>query len=79
MTVPVPVREDAMRSVAERTGGQFFATSSAAELAAVYDDIGTAVGFETIDEDISDWFVGFALAFAFITSLLSLAWFQRLP
>ena len=79
MTVPVPVRQEAMRSVAERSGGQFFATSSATELAAVYDDIGTAVGFETIDEDISGWFVGFALGFSFITSLLSLAWFQRLP
>ena len=30
--------------VAEQSGGQFFATSSATELAAVYDDIGTAVG-----------------------------------
>ena len=38
-----------------------------------------ALGFETVDEDVSDWFVGFALALAFMTSLLSLAWFQRLP
>ena len=79
MTVPVPVDEETMRSVAERTDGQFFSTSSAEELAAVYDDIGTAVGFETIEEDISEWFVGIALGFAFITGLLSLAWFQRLP
>jgi Ca-activated chloride channel family protein len=79
MTVPVPVRQDAMQSVADRTGGQFFATSSAEELAAVYEDIGTAVGFETIEEDISEWFVGIALGLAFITGLLSLAWFQRLP
>ena len=79
MTVPVPVDEDTMRNVAEATGGQFFSTSSVDELAAVYDDIGTAVGFETIDEDVSDWFVGIALGLAFLTSLLSLAWFQRLP
>ena len=79
MTVPVPVDEDTMREVAEATGGQFFSTASVEELAAVYDDIGTAVGFETVDEDVSDWFVGFALALAFMTSLLSLAWFQRLP
>ncbi|MEM9202426.1 MAG: VWA domain-containing protein [Actinomycetota bacterium] len=79
MTVPVPVDEDTMRNVADATGGQFFSTASVDELAAVYDDIGTAVGFETIDDDISERFVGIALAFAFLTSLLSLAWFQRLP
>jgi Ca-activated chloride channel family protein len=79
LTVPVPVDEDTMRQVADRTGGRFFSTSSVDELAAVYDDIGTAVGFETVDNDVSDWFVGFALAFAFVTGLLSLAWFQRLP
>lgn len=77
--VPVPVDEATLETIAEATGGRFFSTSSAEELAAVYDDIGTAVGFETIDEDISDVFVGLGLVLAAITSVLSLLWFQRLP
>jgi Ca-activated chloride channel family protein len=77
--VPVPVNEDSLRLVAEQTGGSFFATSSPEELAAVYNDIGTAIGFELVDRDISDRFVVLALATAFLTSVLSLSWFQRLP
>ncbi|MEO0494767.1 MAG: VWA domain-containing protein [Actinomycetota bacterium] len=79
ITVPVPVDEDELENIAEQTGGTFFSTSSAEELAAVYDDIGTAVGFETVDDDVSDWFVAAALGLALVTSALSLLWFQRLP
>ena len=77
--VDVPVNEDALRTVAEATGGSFFATASADELAEVYRDIGTAVGFEQVDEDISVWFTSAALALALLTSALSLRWFQRIP
>jgi Ca-activated chloride channel family protein len=77
--VPVPVNEDSLRLVAELTGGSFFATSSPEELAAVYNDIGTAIGVELVDRDISDRFVILALGAAFLTALLSLSWFQRLP
>jgi len=78
-TVPVPVNEESLRLVAAETGGSFFATSSPEELAAVYNDIGTAIGFELVDRDISDRFVVIALAAAYITAILSLSWFQRLP
>ena len=77
--MPVPVNEDSLRLVAELTGGSFFATSSPEELAAVYNDIGTAIGVELVDRDISDRFVILALGAAFLTALLSLSWFQRLP
>lgn len=79
VVVPVPVDEPTMSFIADSTGGMFFAADSSAELAEVYRDIGTAVGFETVDRDISDWFNGAALALASITGLASLLWFQRLP
>lgn len=79
ITVPVPVDEDTLRDIADATGGSFFATASSEELAAVYRDIGTAVGFETVDRDISDRFVAAALILAALTAMMSLAWFQRLP
>ncbi len=77
--VDVPGNESTLRTVAEATGGSFFATASAEELAAVYRDIGSAVGFEQVDEDISAWFTSAALVLALLTSALSLRWFQRIP
>jgi Ca-activated chloride channel family protein len=76
---PVPVDEVTMETVALATGGEFFTTSSFTDLAAVYRDIGTALGEEPVREDVDDWFVGLALAGIALTATLSLAWFQRLP
>ena len=77
--VAVPVDEAALSTIAEQTGGTFFSTSSAEELTAVYDGIGSAIGFETVAEDVSDRFIALALTLAALTSVLSLLWFQRLP
>ena len=55
------------------------AIASAEELADVYRDIGTAVGIETVSEDLARWFTATALLLAVITSACSLLWFQRLP
>jgi len=79
VTVPVPVDEQTLSDIADATGGKFFTAASTGELATVYDNIGTAIGFENVDRDITDWFLGGALALAAITGLFSLAWFQRLP
>ncbi len=79
ITVPVPVDEPTLQGIAEATGGSFFVTASADELAAVYHDIGMAIGFETVDLDLNDWFLAAALGLAAVTAVLSLTWFQRLP
>jgi Ca-activated chloride channel family protein len=76
---PVPVDEVEMETVALATGGEFFTTTSFTDLAAVYRDIGTALGEEPVREDVDDWFVGLALAGIAVTATLSLLWFQRLP
>ena len=77
--IQVPVGEDNLRRIAEDTGGAFFTASTLEELEAVYDDIGSAVGFELVDDEISDWFVAAGLAFLALTAVTSLLWFQRLP
>lgn len=76
---PVPVDEITLENVALATGGEFFSTDSFTDLAAVYRNIGTALGEEPVREDVDDWFVGFALLSAAVTATLSLLWFQRLP
>lgn len=77
--VPVPVREDDLRAIADATGGQFFRAGSTDELTSVYGDIGSAVGFVDEDRDVSEWFTGSALIALALTSILSLTWFSRLP
>jgi Ca-activated chloride channel family protein len=77
--IPVPVMEDNLRVIADRSGGAFFTASSLDELEAVYNDIGSAVGYELVDREITDWFVGFGLVLLTVAASFSLLWFQRIP
>lgn len=80
---PVPVRvrvdEDALREIAESTGGTFFRAVTADQLNDVYTDIGTSVGFVDEQREITIWFVGAALVLLLVTAGLSMLWFSRLP
>lgn len=77
--IPVPVEEDNLRAIADGTGGAFFSAASLEELEEVYTDIGSAVGFETVDREITDWFVAGGLVLLTLSAGFSLLWFQRLP
>lgn len=77
--IEVPVGGDSLRLIADTTGGSFFSAESLAELDAVYNDIGSAIGYEDIDKEVTDWFAGGALALMAASGLLSMLWFQRLP
>ncbi len=77
--IPVPVAEAPLALIAEQTGGRAFTASSLEELRNVYNDIGTVVGFDVEEQDISPWFVGAGLVGLMITATFSLTWFSRLP
>ncbi len=77
--IPVPVNLDKLRTIADSTGGQFFTASSTSELADVYQDIGSQVSFETIQDEISPSYVGLALILLALSAAMSLLWFSRLP
>jgi Ca-activated chloride channel family protein len=79
VTVPVPVDGDALKAIADQTGGLFFNAASADELKSVYQDIGSSVGYTTELASIAGWFIGGALVILLITSAFSLIWFSRLP
>ncbi len=76
---PVPVEESALRLIAEQTGGQFFRAQSLGELESVYADIGSSVGYDTEDREVTDRFVGYAAVALLVSTALSLLWFQRIP
>jgi Ca-activated chloride channel family protein len=77
--IPVPADRDALREIARTTGGQYFSAASAEELQAVYDDLGSQIGYRTVRHDVTAWVVGFAIVFAFAAATASLLWFSRLP
>lgn len=77
--VPVPVDEVALEYVADVTGGSFFEAATGEELGSVYDDIGTSVGSEVVQVEITATFVGFALALAIAAAIASMVWTARLP
>lgn len=77
--VSVPVNPEALAKVANDTGGKAFTAQSGAELKAVYEDIGSSVGYTTEKQDVILPFVGVALVFLFGAAVLSQLWFSRLP
>jgi Ca-activated chloride channel family protein len=77
--VPVPVDADALKAIADETGGKFFDAQSADELTSVYQDIGSSIGYTTELASIAGWFIGGALVILILTSTFSLLWFSRLP
>lgn len=77
--VPVPVNREALRQLAEATGGSSFDATTGDELRDVYRDIGSSIGFRTLPQEVTSWFVGLGLLFALAAAGGSLLWSSRLP
>lgn len=77
--IAVPVNRETLEVIANNTGGQFFAASSTSELAAVYEDIGSQISFETIKDEISPSYTAIGLILLAASAAMSLLWFSRLP
>jgi len=78
-SVPVPVDAPALQELAQGTGGGFYEAASGDELQAVYEDIGSSVGYRTERQEIWPYFVGVALLGAVVAAGTSLLWFSRIP
>ncbi len=77
--LPVPVDVDALRELAEGTGGQAYTAESGEELGEVYADIGSSIGTRAERQEVSTWFIAAGLVAAALAAGFSLAWFSRLP
>jgi Ca-activated chloride channel family protein len=78
-TVRVPADVDALAELAARSGGLTYRAETAAELEAVYADIGSSIGFRTEEREVTSAVLAAALLAAFAAAAGSLAWFSRLP
>ncbi|NHA66462.1 VWA domain-containing protein [Phycicoccus flavus] len=78
-TVPVPVDEDALTGLADGSGGQAYTAASGDELAAVYEDIGSSIGWRTEDRELTPYLAALAALLLTVTGVMSIRWFARLP
>ena len=77
--IPVPVDREALRGLAEQTGGAAYTAESGDALSDVYDDIGSSIGTTTERREVTDRFTGLGLLAAAAAAALSLVWGLRLP
>jgi Ca-activated chloride channel family protein len=75
----VPVDGETLEAVAQRTGGTYHEAGSSDELRAVYEDIGSSVGYTTERQDVSARFIGVGLVLALMAAAASMFWFSRIP
>jgi Ca-activated chloride channel homolog len=66
---PVPVDRDELERISRISGGESYTATSAGELKEVYQDIGSSVGKEKVDREVTSRYAGFGLAFAILASL----------
>jgi Ca-activated chloride channel homolog len=66
---PVPVDHEQMKDIARISNGQYFAAATAEQLKTVYENIGSEVGYEKADREVTSRFAGYGLAFAVLAAL----------
>ena len=76
---PVPVNPAELGTVSNISGGKAFQAGSADQLREVYQNIAQSVGYVWVDQEITEQFVGYALAFAILAALALMSLAARWP
>jgi Ca-activated chloride channel family protein len=76
---PVPVDRAELARVSRISGGEAYTATSAGELKKVYQDIGSSVGKEKVDREVTSRYAGFGLAFAILAALGMISLGARWP
>jgi Ca-activated chloride channel family protein len=76
---PVPVDHDLMQEIAELTRGEYFSAATPDQLKKVYENIGSEVGYEKADREVTARFAGYGLAFAVLAALGAISLGARWP
>ncbi len=70
--------EPTLRKIAMITGGRYFKASSAEELLSIYKSLGTRLGLDKENTEITALFVAAAAGLFLVMGVLSISWFNRL-
>lgn len=76
---PVPVNHQELEAIARISGGEKFSAGSSAELKRVYQSIANTVGYVKVDQEVTEQYAGYALAFAILASLALMSLAARWP
>jgi Ca-activated chloride channel family protein len=76
---PVPVDRSERARIAKLSGGEAYTATSAGELKQVYKDIGSSVGTEKVDQEVTSRYAGFGLAFAVLAAVGMISLGARWP
>jgi Ca-activated chloride channel family protein len=68
-----------MQQVADLSNGEYFAAATAEQLQTVYENIGSEVGYEKADREVTSRFAGYGLAFAVLAALGAISLGARWP
>lgn len=79
VTLDVPPDTETLRRIAEITGAQAFDAPTAEDLAAVYDNLESRVGFTEEEQEVTSALAAAALLLVIAGAGLSVVWFGRLP
>ena len=78
-TLQVPPDPETLAQIAERTGARFFEAPSAEDLQAIYQGIGSKVGFTNEEQEVTQLFAAGALVLVLAGAGLAAFWFNRIP
>jgi Ca-activated chloride channel family protein len=76
--IDVSVDRDALKKIADETGGNAYTATSAGQIRDVYRGLAKAVGYDTVVKDLTPWFVGAGLVLLGVAAALSLTWSNRM-
>ena len=78
-TVPVPPDTETLKEIADTTGAKAFDAPTAQDLASVYDNLQSRIGFTQETQEVTFALVGAGLLLVIVGAGLSAVWFGRLP
>jgi len=77
--IPVPPDPETLRAIAETTGGKFSEARDADALESAYEDLGSSLGREPGQTEVTFIFLAIAAGFLVAAGVLSAFWSARLP
>jgi Ca-activated chloride channel family protein len=78
-TLNVPPDTETLAAIAETTGGRYFEAPTARDLAEIYQNLGSKIGYTTEQREVTQWFAAAGLLLVVAGAGLAAHWFNRFP
>ena len=78
-TVNVPPDTETLAQIAETTGARSFQAPTAQDLDAIYQSLGSKIGYTSQEQEVTQWFAAAGLLLVVAGAGLAAHWFNRFP